>query len=166
MSAFALDLISPVRAWRLDEAIHAATWSSGIGAQRAGGRWNPKGIAAVYCSLDPATAILEVAVHKGFYALDTKQHVLTAIEIADPASIFIVHASTIPNETWLRPGTPGAGQQEFGRALLAKHTFIAIPSAVSKHSWNLIFDAAAAGKFKQVLQEPLALDTRLNPPKP
>jgi hypothetical protein len=35
-------------------------------------------IRAVYCSVDPATAILEVAVH-GFQGLDTVLHMLTAI---------------------------------------------------------------------------------------
>ena len=41
-------------AWRLDQAVHAPTWDSGEGAYRVGGRWNSKGIHAVYCSLDPA----------------------------------------------------------------------------------------------------------------
>ncbi|MEA2728512.1 MAG: hypothetical protein QOF70_2987, partial [Acetobacteraceae bacterium] len=58
-------------AWRLDQQGFAATWDSGEGAYRLGGRWNTKGVRAVYCSVDPATAILEVAVHKGFRALDT-----------------------------------------------------------------------------------------------
>jgi RES domain-containing protein len=53
-------------AWRLDQAIYAPTWDSREGAFRVGGRWNSKGIRAVYCSLDPAAATLEVAVHKGF----------------------------------------------------------------------------------------------------
>jgi RES domain-containing protein len=32
----------------------------GAGARRWGGRWNPPGIAAVYCSLDEATALAEM----------------------------------------------------------------------------------------------------------
>ncbi|WP_394365137.1 RES family NAD+ phosphorylase [Pseudomonas canadensis] len=63
--------------WRLGQEKHASTWSSTIGAQTAGGRWNSKGVKAVYCSAYPSTAILEVAVHKGFQALDTIPHVLT-----------------------------------------------------------------------------------------
>ena len=42
-------------AWRLDAAIHASTWASGEGAFLHGGRWNSKGVRAVYCSIDPAT---------------------------------------------------------------------------------------------------------------
>ena len=50
-----------VVAWRLDLARFGAAWDGGEGAYRAGGRWNSKGIRAVYCAIDPATAILEVA---------------------------------------------------------------------------------------------------------
>ena len=69
--------------WRIDQAKFRSDWDSGEGAYRVGGRWNSRGVRAVYCSLDPATAILEVAVHKGFRALDTVPHVLTALTITD-----------------------------------------------------------------------------------
>jgi RES domain-containing protein len=119
----------------------------------------------VYCSIDPATAILEVAVHKGFHALDTVAHVLTAVTIPDPANVHVVDPASIPNPNWLRPGIPSAGQQNHGNQLLSDHVFVAIPSAVSLHSWNLIFVAAVAARAYDVrLQEPFALDTRLHPP--
>ncbi|WP_196796267.1 RES domain-containing protein [Acidiphilium cryptum] len=51
--------------------MYAASWDNGEGAHLGGGRWNSRGVRAVYYSLDPATAILEVAVHKGFGILDT-----------------------------------------------------------------------------------------------
>jgi RES domain-containing protein len=156
----------PVFAWRLDQANYAATWDSGEGAFRYGGRWNSKGVRAVYCSLDPATAILEVAVHKGFKALDTVPHILTKAAIADPSEIHVVESESLPNRNWLRPCVPSAGQQAFGDALLAQHKYILIPSAVSKYSWNLIFDSdAVRGAFGEVEQEPFDLDTRLHPPQ-
>jgi RES domain-containing protein len=152
-------------AWRLDQAIFAATWDGGEGAFRAGGRWNGRGVRAVYAALDPATAILEVAVHKGFAALDTVAHVLTAATVLDPSATHIVQPEDVPNRNWLGPGIPGAGQQAFGDALLARHPFVLIPSAVSSHSWNLIFVASvAAGRYALRLQESFALDTRLHPP--
>ena len=120
-------------AWRLDVAKHATIWDSGEGAYLVGGRWNSKGVRAVYCSIDPATAILEVAVHKGFKALDTVPHVLTAIDV-DAASVFIVEPATVPNANWLRPGIPSAGQQAFGDELLTKHKFVLILSVVSTSS--------------------------------
>jgi RES domain-containing protein len=151
-------------AWRLDRKRHAATWDSGVGSFSVGGRWNSPGVRAVYCALDPATAILEVAVHKGFKVLDTKPHVLTSLTIIEPASIHVVQPADVPNPNWLRPGIPSAGQQQFGDQLLAQRKFVVIPSVVSSHSWNLLFIAAnAAGAYAMRMQEPFALDTRLHP---
>ena len=56
--------------WRLDAAKYASTWATGEGAFQVGGRWSSPGLRVLYTALDPATAILEVAVHKGFDALD------------------------------------------------------------------------------------------------
>ena len=154
-----------VLGWRLDHKRFQASWGSGEGAFKLGGRWNSKGVRAVYASIDPSTAILEVAVHKGFRTLDTVPHVLTAFEITDPSKIHVVQTGDIPNANWLRPGIPGAGQQQFGDSLLAEHPGFLIPSAVSQHSWNLVFDPSRAdGLCRLHLQEDFALDTRLHPP--
>jgi len=151
--------------WRLDDARHAPTWASGEGSFRVGGRWNTRGTRAVYASLDPATAILEVAVHKTFEALDTVPHILTNARITAQERLFILQANELPNAHWLHPGQPSAGQQSFGTQLLAEHAAFIAPSAVSRHSWNLIFDASAADwLFSEVQQEPFALDPRLSPP--
>lgn len=156
---------SELVAWRLDQAVFAPTWDSGEGAYRVGGRWNSKGVRAVYCSIDPTTAILEVAVHKGFRALDSVPHILTAAVVADVSAIHVVNPDSIPNQNWLRPGIPSAGQQTFGDELLRQHRFVAIPSAVSSHSWSLIFlGTVAAGDYQLKFQEGFALDTRLHPP--
>jgi RES domain-containing protein len=110
---------------------------------------------------------LEVAVHKGFKALDTVPHALTAATINDPSKVHVVDPASVPNPNWLVPGIPSAGQQAFGDGLLAAHPLIVIPSTVSKHSWNLVFvAAAAAGLYGIRSQEAFALDTRLYPPAP
>jgi RES domain-containing protein len=151
--------------WRLDQRRHAATWDSGEGPFLFGGRWNSKGVRAVYCSLDPATAILEVAAHKGFKVLNTVPYVITAARIADIAEVHIVKPDDVPNPNWLGPGALSAGQQGFGDDLLRNHRFVAIPSTVSTHSWNLIIDPLqAAGFYSLDSQEQFALDTRLHPP--
>jgi RES domain-containing protein len=152
-------------AWRLDKGRHASTWDSGEGSFLAGGRWNSKGVRAVYCSLDPATAILEVAVHVGFRVLDTTPYVLTAVQVSDPASVYVVDPKAVHNPSWLVAGLPSAGQQAFGNQLLATQKFVLFPSAVSTHSWNLVFvSAIATGAYIVKLQEQFALDTRLHPP--
>jgi RES domain-containing protein len=160
-----LSLDGEIVAWRLDQAIFGTTWDSGEGSFRAGGRWNSRGVRAVYCSIDPATTILEIAVHKGFRALDIVPHVLTSVTISDAAAIHVVEPASVPNANWLRPGFPSAGQQEFGDDLLVRHPFLVIPSVVSTNSWNLIFIAAnAAARYAIRTQDPFALDTRLHLP--
>ena len=154
---------APLVAWRIDQAHHGATWDSGFGAELGGGRWNPKGVKAVYCSLDPATTILEVTVHKGFGILDTRPHVLTSMAVADPSVVKVVQPAAVPNPGWLHAGIPSADQQTWGAALLAAHTFVAFPSVVSKLSWNLVFRPdIAAGNYALLEQDRLVIDGRLN----
>jgi RES domain-containing protein len=155
----------PGEIWRLDAKAHASTWDSGKGAEIAGGRWNPVGYAAVYCSMDPATAILEVAVHKGFRALDAIPHVLTKAIVSDVGEIRVIDATDVPNAAWLTPAIPSRDQQLFGKGLMDSHPFVLIPSAVSRASWNLIFNPVrAAGTYRLEDQQRFSLDTRLNPP--
>jgi len=151
--------------WRLDRARFRRTWNSGEGSFLVGGRWSSRGTRAVYAALDPATAILEVAVHTSFRALDTVPHVLTSARIADASHAHVVGPTDIPNPNWLRPGAVSAGQQAFGDTMLKAHIFVLLPSVVSTHSWNVIFDPTAAqGAYDSVAQETFALDTRLHPP--
>ncbi len=151
-----------IRFWRIDQERHYQTWDSGEGSFRVGGRWNSLGVRAVYASVDPATAAMEVAVHKGFSVLDTMPHYLTSARIPDLGNIHVVHPKDVPNPNWLAPIPHSSGQQRYGDELLKNHLYILIPSAVSRHSWNLIFDAdRAAGLFDDVIQERFALDPRL-----
>ena len=151
-----------VRFWRIDQQRHAGSWDSGEGAFQVGGRWNSRGVRAVYAALDPATACLEMAVHKGFTVLDTQPHVLTSALILDPAQVHVVWPQDVPNPNWLTPASPSRNQQAFGDALLAAHAFVALPSAVSRLSWNLIFRAdRRADGFGDVQQARFALDPRL-----
>lgn len=151
--------------WRLDQARYAEAWDSGEGSFRFGGRWSPRGQRCVYAALDPATAILEVAVHKTFQALDVVPHIMTSARLGDPLRAHVVTPDLVPNPNWLRPGAVGAGQQAFGAALLREHAFILVPSVVSSRSWNLLFDPdRASGLHRLLAQEPFALDPRLHPP--
>jgi len=138
------------------------TWDSGIGAHSKGGRWNPPGRNVVYASADPSTAILEVAVHTGFDALDMVPHVLTCFEVLDPGQIHVVQPEDVPNPVWLSSASASPNQQKFADSLLAQHPFVLIPSAVTRHSWNLLVSCELAdGKYQLVSQERFGLDTRL-----
>lgn len=152
-------------AWRLDLHANASGWDKGLCAAKLGGRWNPVGYAVVYCSADPATAILEVAVHKGFSALDTISHTLTRGRILVVSDVYVVMPKDVPNAGWLRPGSPSHGQQAFGRSLLEQYPFVVIPSTVTQESWNLLFNPTrAAGRYELETQERFEPDPRLNPP--
>lgn len=100
-------------AWRLDRKEFTGTWDHGIGANKFGGRWNSPGHSVLYASADPATAILEVAVHTGFDALDTAGYVLTCFEVLDRNDIKVVQPEDIPNGNWLIAGSVSPNQQKF-----------------------------------------------------
>lgn len=152
-------------AWRLERTRHASTWHTAEGAYLVGGRWSSRGRRVLYASLDPATTIVEVAVHKGFAALDTVAHALLELHV-EPAGVHVVTPDAVPNPHWLHPGTVSAGQQRFGDALLDAHPIAVVPSVVSARSWNLLIHVdAAQGRFRLAGQEAFALDTRLAAPE-
>ena len=164
---------APLLAWRIDALAFAGSWDSGIGAELYGGRWNRKGQRAVYCSLDPATCLVEAAVHRGFDVLDTQPHVLSCLQIDlptgpdltdDSAGMRVVMPDELPNPAWLQGGAPSTGQQRFGSDLLARFGVLVLPSAVSRCSWNLVFAPdTAAGRWRLLHQRRLVIDARLNP---
>lgn len=148
--------------WTLQDERYAAAWSSGIGAATHGGRWNSIGKHVIYAALDPATAILEVAVHKGFKVLNTVAHSLISFTITDPAQVHVVEPADVPNPHWLHPIPPNKDQQEFGDQLIDGHPFVLLPSTVSRHSWNLLVNVTTALPLTVGVQfERFALDPRL-----
>ncbi len=148
--------------WTLQDERFAATWNSGIGSASYGGRWNSIGKHVIYAALDPATAILEVAVHKGFKVLNTVAHNLYSFTITDPARVRVVQAGEVPNPHWLHPIAPNKDQQAFGDQLIDAHPYVLVPSAVSRHSWNLLVNVTTALPLMTDIQsERFALDPRL-----
>lgn len=150
-----------VTGWRIDGKKHAETWDSGEGAFQNPARWNHKGFRMVYAALDPSTAILEVAVHKQFAALDRMPHVITGFRVADPSRIKVFHPADIPNPRWLTSPVITPGQRDWAQQQLAQHDFICLPSVVSQLSWNLLFRAPLPqGAYAVVSQSRLSMDTR------
>lgn len=118
----------------------------------------------LYTSLDPSTAILEVAVHKGFDTLDRVPHRLLEIGLPLKANqAYVLHPADVPNPNWLYPGVPSSNQQAFGDNLLAHHGLVIVPSVVSRHSWNCLISVAAFPDLANTLrsEERCGLDTRL-----
>lgn len=147
--------------WRLVRDTHLADWETAEGAFLVGGRWSSAGRRVLYTSLDPATTILEVAVHTGFEVLDQLPHTLLALDV-DPAGVEVLWPAEIPDPSWLRPGMVSPGQQAYGDALLDRHPVAVVPSVVSIRFWNLLIDAPdARGLLALKEREPFMLDPRL-----
>lgn len=152
--------------WRLEREVYFSTWYSGEGAFQVGGRFSSKGRRVVYTSLDPSTAIIEVAVHKGFHALDTDPHILMSVAVPiTPTTAVVVMPSTVSNPHWLHPGKPSPNQQKFGDQQLDKTGILIVPSVVSRHSWNCLINVEHFPKLSSYLRthERFELDTRLVP---
>lgn len=100
--------------------------------------------------------------HTGFDALDSVPHVLTCFEVFDQRLIKVVQPEDVPNPVWLTSAPASPNQQRFADALLAEHPFVLIPSAVTRHSWNVLVSCELAkGKYRLIRQERFGLDTRL-----
>jgi RES domain-containing protein len=120
------------------------------------------GAGPLYAALDPATAILEVAVHKGFKVLNTLAHNLYSFTITDPGQVRDVQPGDVPNPHWLHPITPNKDQQEFGDQLIDAYPYVLMPSAVSGHAWNLLVNVTTAlPGMTDIQSERFALDPRL-----
>ncbi|MBK5373077.1 RES domain-containing protein [Pseudomonas sp. TH08] len=149
-------------AWRLDREVYGSKWDSGMGSKLKGGRWNTPGRRVVYASVDPSSAILEVAANRSFAVLDTEPYVLTCFEVISDAQVKVVQPEEVPNPYWLSPTWPSPNQQRFADDLLAEHPFVLIPSVATRHSWNLLVSCELAeGQFQMISQERFGLDTRL-----
>ncbi|MCI1047544.1 RES domain-containing protein [Caballeronia zhejiangensis] len=152
---------SALTVWRLEREKHFPTWNTAEGAFLVGRRWSSPGQRVIYASLDPATTILEVAVHKCFDVLDRVPHRLLEIELGT-TPIKVLLPSEVPNPHWLSPGAVSPNQQKFGDALLAASPLALVPSTVSKHSWNLLINVASASdQLALKNHERFALDPRL-----
>ncbi len=103
-----------------------------------------------------------VAVHEALSSGLPRRALFKAMPPGIPASMLL---PVFGISLRLYPSAFSAGRQVFGQRLLSAHDFVAIPSAVSRRSWNLLFDAGrAACKYALQAQDDLDLDPRLDPP--
>ena len=151
-----------VQAWRLVKASRAATAFDGEGAYRFGGRWNSRGVRAVYASGTLALALLEILVH-----IDPAARVpeLVAIPIRLPTSM-VGHAPYTPTDR-LKDGfahpigaTRRAGD-DWIRA--AQNPVLQVPSAIIpvEHNYMLNPEHPDFQKLKIGPAEPFPFDLRL-----
>jgi len=153
------------KAWRVVKTIYAATALDGEGARRAGGRWNPPGMAAIYASDSLALAMLEVLVHFDT-AMPMASYVAIELDIPD-AAIVRVGSAGIPSHWPSRDSIPHTQRTGHGMLVLRNQFAISVPSVVAPASFNYVINPAHADfqawAVKQLRSAPLPLqfDPRL-----
>ena len=145
-----------MRVWRIARSTYAGSVEamlSGEGAARYGGRWNPKGMPAVYCSENSSLAALEILVN-----------------LARPSTFpsYRILDLYVPDASIVTATAPVADTRRAGTDLLRTHLAIMAPSAVNPLERNVVlnpahpdFNAVRPGAIR-----PLIFDRRLAAEQP
>lgn len=151
-----------IRAWRLCQAAHGAVAFSGEGARRYGGRWNPKGRAAVYTASSLSLAALEILVHADSDLLGN-EYLAFAVDIPEDVAVECLEVSGLP-ASW-REEYPPLACRDLGGAWLARGeaAVLAVPSAVIPVETNYLLNPAHADFARLRIQAPTVFrfDARL-----
>ena len=135
---------------------------SGKGAEKAGGRWNSKGVALIYTSETRALCATEIAVHTplGNMPLDYE---IISIEIPDTIPIKGLSKEELPNDWKSLPHSHST--QQIGDQFISKekHLVLKVPSAVIQGEFNYLINPKHKD-FSQISikdTEPFSFDKRL-----
>lgn len=153
-------------AWRLTTPPYADL--SGEGARRAGGRWNPRGVAAVYAGDHPALAVAEYLVHVRDPEDLPGALVFLRITIPDDVAVAAVTRAELEraDTDWRRAGAPacltvGAAWLAAGAAAVLR-----VPSAVVPLAENILLNPAHADAGRCTITDriPYVFEPRLLDP--
>ncbi|MDX1587790.1 MAG: RES family NAD+ phosphorylase [Oleiphilaceae bacterium] len=149
-----------MKAYRIVREQYADRAFDGGGAKRFGGRWNPKGMPAVYLSSSESLAQLEMLVHLGETAL-LQEFVLFELEVPDNR---IQTLETYPQDWRSLQGYEYC--QEVGRAFLNARDALALEvcSSVVPRESNLVLNVEhpeAQGVIENTVLLPFSFDPRL-----
>jgi RES domain-containing protein len=135
---------------------------SGRGAEISGGRWNGKGVAALYTSSSRALCAIEILVHIPV-GIIPKDYYLINIEFPDNAPLKAIDVKNLP-DNW--NGNPiSVSTQRIGNTFFSeqKELVLKVPSAIIKDEWNYIINPMHKDfkKVKVLTADPFTFDTRL-----
>ncbi len=119
-----------MRVWRLAKARYArdlAVMLSGAGAAERGGRWNPPGVPAVYCSENSSLALLEILAGLPF-GVDRPEYRIVDLVVPDER---IEYLDVAPDET---------DCSRLGGEALERGLAITVPSAVNPLDRNIVIN--------------------------
>jgi len=114
---------------------------SGRGAEKSGGRWNNKGLPALYTAGSRALAVLEIAVHVPLGIMPTEYYMAT-IEFPDNASILKIETTDLPAKWNSNPLIKAT--QNIGDDFLkdGKYLILQVPSASVNGDFNYVINPA------------------------
>lgn len=103
---------------------------SGEGARLYGGRWNPKGIPALYTSDSTALATLETLVHFPLHLMPENRSIVT-LELPADLKVLTIPLEKLPAKWWINPAPPQLAQ--IGGEWLEQQLEVAlvVPSSVT-----------------------------------
>jgi RES domain-containing protein len=135
----------------------------GVGGLYVSGRWHTKGHPVVYCTLNPATALLESLVHIEIDSED-RPELFQVLRIEGPDALSIEEIETAAlqsNWTANIASTQNLGDRWLSerRSLLLK-----VPSVLVPETWNVLVNPqhAEAGLLKITMMYEHAFDARLS----
>ncbi|ALU45294.1 RES family NAD+ phosphorylase [Pseudoalteromonas rubra] len=136
------------------------------GTAKLGGRWNSKGVEAIYCSECVSGCLLELLVH--LTSIDLLPSDLELWEITVPKQLVsVLNTESLP-ETWQKEKKDYSVTQALGDQLLnnKENLAILVPSAVVPQDMNIVLNPAHSlfteitGAAKRI---DIAVDERLLP---
>ena len=135
---------------------------SGRGAEINGGRWNSKGVPALYTSSSRPLCAIEIIVHVPAGIIPADYYLVT-ISIPDDAPVNTIDIKNLPANWNSNPIS--ASTQRIGNTFFSgqKELVLKVPSAIIKDEWNYILNPVHKDfqKVKIIGTEPFAFDTRL-----
>ena len=143
-----------MKVWRIAKSEHAGSVEemlSGEGAARYGGRWNPKGVPAVYCSENSSLAALEILANLARPSTFPSYHILD-LDVPDGS---IAAAPSYIGDT-----------RQAGAEMLRTRLAIMAPSFVNPLERNVVINPEHSD-FDKVLPgtlRPFVFDRRLAHP--
>lgn len=132
-----------MRVYRIVKSEKRTEDLSGVGAFRAGGRWNDKGTYVLYTSENSSLALLESLVH--FHIEETPDDLyIMEISIKNEDMVIQVPESDYPKD-WLY--TDNLACKRLGDGLFSGHKILGIKvrSAVNQSEYNILLDPLFAG---------------------
>jgi RES domain-containing protein len=151
-----------IKAWRITQAIHAATAFTGIGAWLEGGRWNHKGIHMVYTAGSLALAALEIVVHLPEDALLYKRYVRIPMQF-DSSQVIELAISDLPKNWNDHPPSESTQQISSSWTAEKKSLVLKVPSSIIPEEYNYLINPLHpdASEMKTGESESFKFDPRL-----